>query len=42
MGALISDVRTDSAAAKAGLLFGDVIVGIDLATPIQTSSDLPL
>jgi serine protease Do len=41
MGALISTVRPDSAAAKAGLQFGDVIVAID-GHPIQSSSDLPL
>jgi serine protease Do len=41
MGALISNVRTDSAAAKAGLLFGDVIVAVDGHT-ILSSSDLPL
>lgn len=41
MGALISTVRPDSAAAKAGLRFGDVIVAID-GHPILSSSDLPL
>jgi serine protease Do len=41
MGALISTVRPDSAAAKAGLLFGDVIVAVD-GHPIQSGSDLPL
>ena len=41
MGALISDVRPDSAAAKAGLQFGDVIVAVD-GHPIQSGSDLPL
>jgi serine protease Do len=40
-GALISDVTAGSAAAKAGLQFGDVIVGID-GHPIQSYSDLPL
>jgi serine protease Do len=41
MGALISTVRPDSAAAKAGLRFGDVIVAVD-GHPILSSSDLPL
>ncbi|MDR7308072.1 Do family serine endopeptidase [Rhodoferax saidenbachensis] len=41
MGALIAEVRPDSAATKAGLLLGDVIVGID-GHPIETSNDLPL
>ncbi|CAM8628884.1 DegQ Trypsin-like serine proteases, typically periplasmic, contain C-terminal PDZ domain [Comamonadaceae bacterium] len=40
-GALLSDVHAGSAAAKAGLQFGDVIVGID-GHAIETSSDLPL
>lgn len=40
-GALISEVRTDTAAAKAGLQAGDVIVGID-GHAILGSSDLPL
>lgn len=40
-GALIAEVRPDSAAAKAGLQLGDVIVGID-GHAIETSSDLPL
>ncbi len=40
-GALISDVRPSGAAAKAGLQFGDVIVGVD-GHAIQSSSDLPL
>ena len=40
-GALISTVRPDSAAAKAGLQIGDVIVAVD-GHPIQSSSDLPL
>src|SRR3989338_4397061 len=40
-GALISEVRTDTAAAKAGLQPGDVIVGID-GHAILASSDLPL
>jgi len=41
LGALISEVRTESAAAKAGLQIGDVIVGID-GHAIQSASDLPL
>jgi len=41
VGALISEVRTDTAAAKAGLQAGDVIVGID-GHAILASSDLPL
>jgi serine protease Do len=41
MGALISTVRPESAAAKAGLRFGDVIVAVD-GHPILSSSDLPL
>lgn len=41
MGALIADVRQDSAASKAGLQLGDVIVSID-GHSIETSSDLPL
>nr|WP_315493818.1 Do family serine endopeptidase [uncultured Rhodoferax sp.] len=41
VGALISEVRTDTAAAKAGLQTGDVIVGID-GHAILASSDLPL
>jgi serine protease Do len=41
MGALISTVRPDSAAAKAGLQIGDVIVAVD-GHAIQSSSDLPL
>jgi len=40
-GALLSEVHAGSAAAKAGLQFGDVIVGID-GHAIETSSDLPL
>jgi serine protease Do len=40
-GALLSDVHAGNAAAKAGLQFGDVIVGID-GHAIETSSDLPL
>ena len=40
-GALISNVRPDSAAFKAGLQSGDVIIGLD-DHAIQTSSDLPL
>lgn len=41
MGALISSVRPNSAAAKAGLLLGDVIVAVD-GHVIQSGSDLPL
>ncbi len=41
LGALIADVRADSAASKAGLQLGDVIVAVD-GHPIETSSDLPL
>jgi serine protease Do len=41
MGALIADVRPDSAASKAGLQLGDVIIAVD-NHPIETSSDLPL
>ncbi|MDZ7919401.1 Do family serine endopeptidase [Rhodoferax sp.] len=40
-GALISEVRADTAAAKAGLQAGDVIAGID-GHAILASSDLPL
>jgi serine protease Do len=40
-GALLSHVHAGSAAIKAGLQFGDVIVGID-GHAIETSSDLPL
>ncbi len=40
-GALISEVRADTAAAKAGLQAGDVISGID-GHAILASSDLPL
>jgi S1-C subfamily serine protease len=38
-GVLVSAVRADSAAAKAGLKAGDVITNVDGAT-IQTPSDL--
>ena len=41
MGALISNVNPDGAAAKAGLQFGDVIVAVD-GHPIESGSDLPL
>ena len=40
-GALISEVHADSAAAKAGLQMGDVIVAVD-GHPVEASSDLPL
>jgi serine protease Do len=40
-GALVSKVHADSAAAKAGLQAGDVIVGID-GHAVQSYSDLPL
>nr|WP_315465481.1 Do family serine endopeptidase [uncultured Rhodoferax sp.] len=39
-GAVLTDVRAESAAAKAGLQLGDVIVGIGGRT-IETASDLP-
>jgi len=40
-GALIAEVHADSAAAKAGLQLGDVIVTVD-GHPVEASSDLPL
>jgi len=40
-GALIAEVHADSAAAKAGLQLGDVIVAVD-GHPVEASSDLPL
>jgi serine protease Do len=39
-GAVLTDVRSEGAAAKAGLQLGDVIVGIGGRT-IETASDLP-
>jgi serine protease Do len=41
LGALIAEVRPDSAAAKAGLQLGDVITAVD-NHPIQSANDLPL
>lgn len=41
MGALIAEVRPDSAAARAGLQLGDVIVAVD-GHPILASNDLTL